>query len=545
MQSGGSHTSQDASQMNSIRRSLSFAGALVFTACAANPAPTPAVDNAPRPKPNLVVMVLVDQLRADLLDKYGDLWTGGFKRLREQGYSYTNAVQDHAVTETAVGHATLSTGVYPNKHGIVSNAWYVNREGTWVLLSNVNDPSVKIVGQPTLPGVSPYYLLRTGFADWLTHADPKSIVASVSGKDRGAIQPAAHAKGYVYWYEPAAAAFVTSTYYRSANPAWVDAFNSRMQSRYRSDTVWASRIPASMLGRTDRDSIATEGDGIHTFFPHKFASEAPPTSFWQWWSGTPQLDAGIIDMAETMVTSLGLGKDDSPDFLNVSASATDRVGHAYGPNSREQLDNLMRLDKELGAFFDFLDKNVGRNKWTVMLTADHGVLDTPEDLQARGEYGHRVTLGERKTLDSLRLEADQASDPDAAAVKLRDALKKLPIIGDAWTHKQLEQGEPADSFEVLQRRSRSPGREEGMFSRERVEVRFVPGLLQGPRGASHGTPYYYDRHVPMIFMGPGIPAGRDATKAQTVDFAPTYAKILGISYPGNLDGHALVPIAGK
>lgn len=536
--------------MNSIRRSLILAGALIFTACTANPAPAPVpvfpgVDAGPGEKPTLVVMFLVDQLRADLLDKYGDLFTGGFKRIRAQGRSYVNATHEHAVTETAVGHATLSTGTYPNKHGIVSNAWYARRDGKWVLLSNVGDPNVAIVGDPGLPGVSPANLLRTGLADWITAGDPKSIIASVSGKDRGAIQPAAHAKGYVYWFEPNDGRFVTSTYYRQTDPSWVTAFNNNLQRRYRSDTVWASRIPRPMLGRSNQDSIATEGDGVNTYFPHRFATVGAPNAFWQWWAATPDLDAATIEMAETMVTSLGLGKDNSPDFLNVSASATDRIGHAYGPNSREQLDNLLRLDKELGAFFDFLDKTVGRNKWTVMLTADHGVLDSPEELQARGEYGHRLNVAERRTLDSLRLEADQASDPKAAAVKLRDALKKLPIVADAWTHDQLERGQPADSFELLQRRSRSVGREEGMFSREQVEVRFVPGLLFGPRGSSHGTAYFYDRHVPMIFMGPGIPAGRDPSHAATVDFAPTFAKILGIPYPGDLDGRALPGVSGN
>lgn len=527
--------------MKSIRRSLLLIASFITIACATNPVPV--ADSGPPQKPTLVVMFLVDQLRADILDKYGDLFTGGFRRIRAEGYSYTNATHEHAVTETAVGHASLSTGVYPNRHGIVSNQWYAKREGKWVLLSNVNDPNVKIVGAPNLPGVSPYYLLRTGLADWITAADPKSIIASVSGKDRGAIQMAAHTKGFVYWFEPTTGRFVTSTWYRPADPDWISSFNNSLQ-RYRSDTVWASTVPRSMLSRSNRDTIATEGDGVHTFFPHKFGSESTANAFWQWWSSTPDLDAATIDLAETMVTSLGLGRDNSPDFLNISASATDRVGHAYGPGSREQLDNLLRLDRELGAFFDFLDKTVGKGKWTIMLTADHGVLDSPEDLQARGEYGHRLTIAEKAKLDSLREEADRSSDPKAAAVRLRDELRKLPIIGDAWTHEQLDSGQPADSFEILQRRSRAAGREEGLFSREGVEMRFIPGILSGPRGSSHGTPYFYDRHVPMIFMGPGIPKGRDSSHAATVDFAPTFSRILGIPFPNDLDGHPLTAVTG-
>ncbi len=527
--------------MKPILRSIVLVGSFFAVACANNPAPADEV--VPTGKPTLVVQVLVDQLRADLLDKYGDLFTGGFKRLRDDGHSYTNATHAHAVTETAVGHATLATGVYPSRHGIISNQWYEMRDAKWVLVSNVGDPGVKIVGQPGLPGVSPSNLKRTGFAEWLVAANPRSIIASVSGKDRGAIQPAAHAKGYVYWFDAGVGRFVTSTYYRDADPSWVNATNDRLQ-RYRADTVWASRIPSSALSRTNRDTIATEGDGVHTSFPHTFANEGSPNAFWAWWSSIPDLDQGTLEMAESMVTSLGLGKDAAPDYLNVSASATDRVGHAFGPNSREQLDNLLRLDRELGQFFDFLDKTVGKGKWTVMLTADHGVLDSPEDLQAGGEYGHRLTVPERAKLDSLRIAADKSSDPKAAAVTLRDALKRLPIIGDAWTHEQLDSGAPADSFEVLQRHNRWPGREEGMFSRERVEIRFVPGVLLGPRGSSHGTPYFYDRHVPMIFMGPGIESGRDPAHASTIDFAPTYAKMLGIPYPSDLDGKPLTAITG-
>jgi arylsulfatase A-like enzyme len=207
--------------------------------------------------------------------------------------------------------------------------------------------------------------------------------------------------------------------------------------------------------------------------------------------------------------------------------------------SREQLDNLLRLDRELGEFFSYLDEKVGKNRWTVMLTADHGVLDSPEDLVARGEYGHRLTAGEFKTLDSLRLRADSAKDKKAAARDLVAALKKLPIVADAWTHDELAKAEQPDSFAILQKRSMYPGREPDRFSREGVEFRFIPGVLSLSKGSSHGQTYWYDRHVPMIFMGPGISAGRDPSRAATVDFAPTFSALLGIPYPADLDGQVL------
>lgn len=518
--------------------------ALLAAACSPAPAPAPLAPDANRP--SLVVLVVVDQLRADLLDRYADLFTGGFKRLHDEGHNYVNAAHDHAATETAVGHATLSTGVYPSRHGVIANLWLENVRGNWVLVQNIDDSTVRMVGSPDRPGASPAHLMRSGFAEWLIKASPRSKVASVSGKDRGAIQPVAHVRqGYVYWFDSPSGRFVTSTYYRKSDPAWITAFNAGALQKHRADTVWNLMAPVSALSRANRDTVETEADGIHTFFPHTYANEGVPPGYWQWWEATPNLDAATIEMAENMVSSLELGRDDAPDYLNVSLSATDRVGHRFGPLSREQLDNLLRLDRELGEFFNYLDQKVGRNRWTVMLTADHGVLDSPEDLTARGEYGHRLTTAEIRTLDSLRLHADSATDKKAAARELVASLKKLPLIADAWTHEDLAKAQQPDSFAVLQKRSMYPGRESERFSREGVEFRFIPGVLSLSRGSSHGQTYWYDRHVPMIFMGPGIVAGRDPSRAATVDFAPTFSALLGIPYPADLDGKVLSGVVSR
>lgn len=509
---------------------------LSAAACAPAPAPAPVpVDGGPA----LMMLVVVDQLRADLLDRYDDLFTGGFRRLRDEGYSYVNASHAHAATETAVGHASLSTGTHPDKHGVVGNAWYVQSGGAWVLTANVLDSSAKIVGNPTGMGISPLQLKRSGLAEWITAANSQSVVASVSGKDRGAVQPAAHTRGYVYWFDPAAGRYVTSTYYRDSDPAWVTKFNTADLHRHRADTVWSLSVPREHWGRANPDTSAIEGTVGNSAFPHRFSVEGTPDNFWYWWAGTPFEDAATLDLARTMVTSLNLGRDAAPDFLNVSVSATDYIGHGYGPLSREQLDNLMRLDRSLGEFFDFLDRTVGKGRWTMMLTADHGVTDTPEDLQARGAPGYRATAADLAMLDSLRREAAANPDRAAGSRKLAAELKKHPLVVEAYTHEELMRGQPRDSFEILERRSMYPGRVSGLFSREGVEVRFKPGLLRGPRGSSHGTAWWYDRHVPMIFMGPGIRAGRDTTRAETVDFAPTAAAILGIPAPKDLDGKVL------
>jgi hypothetical protein len=304
------------------------------------------------------------------------------------------------------------------RHGVVANEWAEKTPAGWVDVSNVGDSTEKIVGYPSLPGVSPRRLMRDGLADWIVAADSRSQVASVSAKDRGAILPAAHARGQVYWFEPRAGRFVTSTYYRDRYPSWADDFTTRALPRYTRDSVWASLIPAAAIARTSRDTAAWEGDGVHTFFPHRFATEGRPGQFWQWFAATPMLDAATLDYARTMVTSLGLGKDDAPDFLNVSLSQTDRVGHAFGPMSREQLDNLLRLDRELGAFFEFLDRTVGANQWTVALSADHGSLLAPETLPQRGESpaGRRGTAEEKAQLKTIRDEA--AKSPNTPQPRL-------------------------------------------------------------------------------------------------------------------------------
>jgi predicted AlkP superfamily pyrophosphatase or phosphodiesterase len=529
----------------------SFALLALAAACSSSAtpaaAPAPSTTAGASDRPRLVVMMVVDQFREPYLERYGDLFTGGFRRLLDQGRTYVNATHDHAITETAVGHATLSTGVYPMRHGIVANDWGERTKQGWVDVSNVGDSTVTIVGYPRQTGVSPHSLMRTGLADWMAGADSRSQVASVSAKDRGAVLPAAHAKGQVYWFSSGAGRFVTSTYYRRSYPGWSNDFVEKVQARYLKDSVWANLTPAAALSRTSPDSEPWEGDGKHTAFPHTFAEEGRPGRFWDWVASTPILDALTLDYAKTMVQSLGLGKDDAPDFLNVSLSQTDRVGHAYGPTSREQLDNLLRLDRELGEFFTFLDNTVGAGKWVVALSADHGALSAPETLPQPGEpaTGHRATEDDRSALSAILPDPERSPNPPGTPDQIVAKLKQLPFVADAYTHESLLRGTLADSFAVLERRSLYPGRAAAEGSKLGVEIRYAPGFLFSVRGSGHGTPYWYDRHVPMMFMGPGIAAGRDSTRAATVDFAPTLARVLGITAPGDLDGKPLAGVVDR
>jgi predicted AlkP superfamily pyrophosphatase or phosphodiesterase len=522
---------------HSFTRYATALASLTSLACARAPEPP-----TPAAPPALVVWITVDQLRGDLVDHYQPMWTGGFRRLLNDGRVYTNATHDHSATVTATGHASLSTGVHPSRHGIVGNVWYERSGETWVQMSNVGDSTVRTVGA-TLPGVSPRNLTSSGLADWIVTADPASQIASVSGKDRGAILPAAHTKGQVYWFEPAGYGFVTSTYYRDNLPEWVVRFNDEVVPRYMADTIWRFTAPASSIFLSAPDTAAHEGDGTHTYFPHRLSDYTPNRdgiTLRGWMERTPLADAATLDFAETMVTELGLGRDASVDLLAVAVSQTDAVGHEYGPFSREQLDNLYRLDRRLGAFLDFLDRTVGRDKYIVALTGDHGVMTPPEDPRAISG-ARRLTAAERGAMQQAVAQA-MASGAGDVPERIVTELKRQPAVADAWTTTRLMQRTPADSFAVLTRRSLYPGRAGGTFSRYGVEVRFASGILGNERtGTTHGSPYWYDRHVPMIFIGPGIRPARVDDRASTVDFAPTLARLIGVRYPGDLEGKPLSP----
>jgi predicted AlkP superfamily pyrophosphatase or phosphodiesterase len=526
---------QESRMRHSPTRFALVLACLTIPACTRAPEPP-----APAAPPALVVWITVDQLRGDMVDHYRPMWTGGFRRLLSDGRFYSNATHDHAVTVTAAGHASLSTGVHPSRHGIVGNGWSERSGDTWVPMSNVGDSTVTTVGA-TLPGVSPRNLVSSGLADWIVTADAASQIASVSGKDRGAILPAAHAKGHVYWFEPAGGGFVTSTYYRDSYPEWVVRFNNEVVPRYMTDTIWSFTAPASRIGLSSPDTAAHEGDGTHTYFPHRLSDYTPsrdPNTLRAWMERTPFADAATLDFAETMVTELGLGRDASVDLLAVSVSQTDAVGHEYGPFSREQLDNLYRLDRRLGAFFDFLDRRVGRDKYVVALSSDHGVMTPPEDPRAIAG-SRRLTAAERQTMQEIVAQALASADGDPAS-RIVMGLKRLPAVADAWTTERLMRMTPADSFAVMMRRSLYPGRAGGPFSRQGVESRFASGIIgNGRTGTTHGSPYWYDRHVPMIFMGAGIRAGRVDNRVSTVDFAPTLASYVRVKYPSDLEGKPL------
>ena len=505
----------------------------------------PTSENVSADAPTLAILMVVDQLRPDLLERYDALFVGGFRRLLDEGYHFTNVTHDHAVTTTGPGHTTLSTGVYPTRHGIVGNSWSEYIGGEWRGVYSMEDLSSPVLGYPQLPGRSSANINRRGLPDWIGDADPRSRVVSISRKDRSAIGLAAKAMGEVYWLTDRGGEFVTSDFYHSESPAWVAEFNTTTLPLIYSDTVWESRIPLEGLSLTRPDTSRFELEGEYTAFPHlagELEDRADPRAMNHWrWQYTPFPDRAVVSLAVEAIQERQLGQRGSVDYLGIALSQTDAVGHRFGPLSREQLDNLLRLDLELDRFFSFLDDAVGPGRWVVAVSADHGVLGVPEHLAETGVDAIRLTRDQSAQVRASVLSAlDDARAGEAPQNAIKAALNTLPFVAAAYTFSEVESGVPADSFQVFFAHSHSRERVVGPAARSGVYVRYEEHVQSSrSSSASHSSSYYYDRHVPLIFFGGTIQPGVSNDRVATVDVAPTLAWLVGTPAPDDLDGRVL------
>lgn len=513
--------------------------------------------------PSLAVLVSVDQMSAELLARYDSLYVGGFRRILDEGYRFVNATHDHGITETAAGHTTLGTGVYPARHGIVANSWSELdgnewRDGVYAM----EDPAAGILGHPELEGRSSFNVNRPGLADWISGRDSAARVVSISKKDRAAIGLAAKARGDVFWMVRFGGGFVTSDFYHEELPAWVERFNETVMPRLYSDTIWMSTVTTSAASLSRPDSSAYElGTELlsfappfpevdQTYFPHRLVFAAAD-SVWDSWrfEVTPFPDRAVAAFASEAIRELRLGQRASVDYLGISFSQNDLLGHYYGPRSREVLDNLLRLDRELGGVLATLDEVVGPGRWVLALSADHGGMDVPEHYP-EDMGASRRTPAQRDTIRRL-VEGvlDAFDEPGRQQEEIKGALRALPFVEDAYTVSELEDEFsgvelPAarDSFAVLFARSRSRTRAARPTEAVKagVYVRFNPlALSDDDTPASHGSSYYYDRHVPLVFLGGGIRPGVSDERVATVDIAPTLAWLTATPIPDDLDGRVL------
>jgi len=526
---------------------------------------SPRAQERPAQRPALVVVIAVDQLGEDLLERYDKLFTGGFRRLRDQGMSFSEARVDHAITISHPGHVTLATGDQPVRHGIVDAAFYEGPPGARKLVDAVADPGFPIVGAAGLPGASPQKILVSTLSEWIAAADPQARVVALGSGHHSSLLHAGHAQGDVYWYSGAVGRYVTSSFYRKDDAAWVTSFNQRTLPLFmQKSRSWVSTVPEAARALARPDDSPYEARGKFTTFPHRFEDEVPPAQrddprALPWWlSVTPLLDEATLSLAEDAVRVQELGRRGTTDILSVVLSQVGDIGHWYGSRSQEQLDNLLRLDRELGEFLAFLDQSVGEGRYVLALSADHAAPDIPEHRREAGETARRISEAESKTvLDEARTilaQTAQPGTPDEIASRVADAVKHHDFVAAAMTPAELAGSaatdKTADPFLALYRHSWRPDRVPrfpfftsadgtSAIGEAGVMVRLTEGSMIDTDPAVHGSPYDDDRRVPLLFFGAGVRHDRSAEPARTIDLAPTLARLAGIPVPPGLDGRAL------
>lgn len=517
--------------------------ALLATALAA--VATPAVaqkGQSPARKPRLVVFLTVDQMRPDYFTRFLPQLTGGLGRLYRGGAFFTNAFQDHAITETAPGHSVTMSGRFPVHTGIAMNS------------QGVNDTTVQLVGAPGVLAASPFRFHGTTLTDWIHAVDPAARVLSVSRKDRGAILPIGKSKEPIFWYAPNGT-FTTSTYYADTLPRWLTAFNAKRLPQQFVGKTWNTLLPASAY--PEPDTVAIENGGKDNVFPHRMSSDT--TRALADLPSYPWMDQLTLEAALAGVRAMKLGAGPHTDILAVSLSTTDAIGHTYGPDSREQHDQILRLDRELGAFLDSLYAIRDPRTIVIALTADHGVAPYPEvhvhdpntgasrvELapQIRAVQGALKERGLGKTafafsdgvltVDRRALAAAHV-DADSLVRAFQTAVRAVPGVARADRIVELQQADTVK--DPVARRWLH------MFDSDStvaLVVTLTPYSYWGhSASAEHGSPYDYDAHVPVLFYGRPFKAGKYAQRALVADMAPTLARVVRVTPTQRVDGHPL------
>ncbi len=498
------------------------------------------VASAPPSRPTLLVMVTVDQLRPDYFARWSTQWQGGFRRLLREGAVFPNALQDHAVTETAPGHATILSGRHPASTGIVLNEL------------GVPDSTAPVIGVPGVMGASPRRFKGTTLIDWLHHADPAARFLSVSRKDRGAILPIGRSRGPVYWY--AGGRFTTSTYYADTLPTWVTAWNARGGVTALAARRWTLLLPGSAYAEPDDQRF--ESGGTDRTFPHQLPAD--PSAVAGAVPDTPWMDSLTLDLALDGARVLRLGQARHPDVLAISLSATDYIGHAWGPDSREMHDHLLHLDRYLGWFLDSLAVLVPEQRIVLALTADHGVVSFPERTIASGGAGGRIPLGALVERLNRELLGPDAAHPalfessglvyadsavlqrsgfsrDSLAAVVEARLRALPGVVQSWTPRTLALAPERDVAATRWRHT---------LPRDFPWLACAtpaPGYIwaDGTGYTTHGTTNADDVGVPIVLLGSMIRPGIRPNTIRTIDLAPTLARIFGVQVGERLDGRQI------
>jgi predicted AlkP superfamily pyrophosphatase or phosphodiesterase len=520
------------------------------------------------PPPKLVVVISIDQFRADYLQRFRRYFTeGGFNLLLRDGASFTAAHYQHGITQTCPGHAVILTGSYADVNGIVANSWYdpALRRAEYCAA----DKKAKLIGVGR-EGRSPRNLLAATVGDQLKSATARrSRVITVAGKDRSAIMLGGHLADAAYWTEDTLV--VTSTYYMKRLPAWVQRFNaSAAITRYRGST-WDRLLPAAAYDSIGRDDVEAEEDpaGMGRTFPHQLSAGPPLETFVEGFQSSPFENEVLVAFAMEAVVQERLGQDETPDLLALGFSANDLVGHSYGPDSHEVMDMTLRTDRLLERFFAFLARQVGQDNVAIVLTADHGVAPLPEVARERDPNGQagridptviaaaaenalRTKFGAPRRpgwifrpnwimyqgWPSLYLNIPGLEDKripvEEAERVAKEAVQKVPGVERVLTASELQQ-QRKNAVHTSAELSFYPARSGNIY------YQLWPYVLPDtkPEGTNHGSPWDYDTHVPLLWYGPGIAPGVHDGTVSVADIAPTLSFLLGIKAPARSQGRVL------
>jgi predicted AlkP superfamily pyrophosphatase or phosphodiesterase len=507
-------------------------------------------------RPKLVIFISVDQMRADYLQRFKSNFSGGLRLLMDHGTVYRNASLNYAPSETGPGHAALSTGCYPSQSGILSNDWFdpATRKDVYC----VEDTSAEKVGAEG-GGVSPRNLKVTTIGDWLKVSSPDSKVLAVSAKDRAAILMGGKHADYAFWYDSKSGHMVTSEYYTRSEPDWAQSFNASNWVEHHVPDAWRTLHPSQYYERFGPDTLEGEmvWDGS-TAFPHPFAPRKKNEQILR----SPYGDMLVLDFARAALQAEQLGQRTSTDLLCISLSCTDYIGHAFGPNSREMADQMMWLDKSLGSFLSDAERMVGRGNVFVVLSADHSVMPLPEyTINVEHKFARRISASKiiNPAIEALDRSLEQELGTSDHVIRsnaflnytaalnagvdslelehrVKEGLLKIDGIVDVYFRRELlDTTTPERPFLERIRRGYFPARGEDFL------VRFCENCLvsSSKTGTSHGSPYDYDTHVPIVFWGTGLKSKTVDRAVHSVDIAPTLANMLGLSYPSAVDGHPL------
>jgi predicted AlkP superfamily pyrophosphatase or phosphodiesterase len=499
--------------------------------------------------PKLVVLIVVDQMRADYIERFKDNWSSGLKRLVDEGAWFTRAAYPYLTTVTCAGHATLSTGAYPHVHGIIANTWF--ERGRSAVVPCTDDQSARAVpyGRRGNSRTGPANLKAPSLADEMRGRGAQVVTLAL--KARSAIMLAGHGGTAVTWISETLDAWETSTAFASAPVPQVQEYVTAHPLEADFGKTWDRSLPASQYRDTDQGMGEDPNRGWTISFPHVLKGESgrPDTAYYEQWQHSPFADAYVARMAAALTASMQLGGHDVADFLGVSFSSPDLVGHSFGPRSQEVQDMYANLDRSIGGLLNELDRLVGPGAYVVAFSSDHGVTDIPEQLREAGRDGGRISAsailnaGESKAESELglgrylsRINGNEVYFEPGQYERLKrepkvlkamiDAMSKQAGIDRIYTSDDIARG--ANSSDRHLRAAALgyvPGRSGDLVISPRA------GWMMTGAGTTHGSASNDDQRVPLILFGAGIKPGRYDTPASPADVAPTLAAIAGIPLP--------------